>query len=554
LLSYSLTKDGSFPFALIGATELGFFAQDKWRVKDNFTLTYGLRVDAPIFENKFESNTNVPALSFRDGKHYDVGQKPGTNPLISPRLGFNWDVFENHKTQVRGGIGSFSGPPPFVWIINQASNNGVQFGSISTSNNAFKSDINAYRPASGAANTSYNLVLTDKDFKYPQVLKASIAADQKLPWNLVATVEYMYSKDINAVNFENVNLPSTGTALVGPDNRIRYSSTKIYSGAGGATVTNPNITNAILMKNYSKGYGHVITAQLQRTTKNLYASVAYTYSDIKTLNDGGSIAASMWRDRPVKGDPNTAELGRPNFYQPNRVIAQASYRIEYAKYFATSIGLVFEAAPSPTSTVFPLTGVGSYTYSGDLNNDGTGGNNDLIYIPRDQSEIILVPVNTGGGTITDARTASQIWNQLNNFINQDPYLSKHRGEYADRNAVVMPYFKRLDLNITQDFYLKEKWGKNTLRVSLDIVNVGNLLNKNWGLTKTFTTPFNTSQNAASFLKYEGLVPTGADAGKPRFSFPYQDAANQIPFTSSFTESTSTYSRWQMQIGIRYLFN
>jgi hypothetical protein len=163
-------------------------------------------------------------------------------------------------------------------------------------------------------------------------------------------------------------------------------------------------------------------------------------------------------------------------------------------------------------------------------------------------------VNTGGGTITDARTASQIWNQLNNFINQDPYLSKHRGEYADRNAVVMPYFKRLDLNITQDFYLKEKWGKNTLRVSLDIVNVGNLLNKNWGLTKTFTTPFNTSQNAASFLKYEGLVPTGADAGKPRFSFPYQDAANQIPFTSSFTESTSTYSRWQMQIGIRYLFN
>ncbi|HEV8284055.1 MAG TPA: TonB-dependent receptor [Chitinophagaceae bacterium] len=554
LLSYSLTKDGSFPFALIGATELGFFAQDKWRVKDNFTLTYGLRVDAPIFENKFESNTNVPALSFRDGKHYDVGQKPGTNPLISPRLGFNWDVFENHKTQVRGGIGSFSGPPPFVWISNQASNNGVQFGSISTSNNAFKSDINAYRPASGAANTSYNLVLTDKDFKYPQVLKASIAADQKLPWNLVATVEYMYSKDINAVNFENVNLPSTGTALVGPDNRIRYSSTKIYSGAGGATVTNPNITNAILMKNYSKGYGHVITAQLQRTTKNLYASVAYTYSDIKTLNDGGSIAASMWRDRPVKGDPNTAELGRPNFYQPNRVIAQASYRIEYAKYFATSIGLVFEAAPSPTSTVFPLTGVGSYTYSGDLNNDGTGGNNDLIYIPRDQSEIILVPVNTGGGTITDARTASQIWNQLNNFINQDPYLSKHRGEYADRNAVVMPYFKRLDLNITQDFYLKEKWGKNTLRVSLDIVNVGNLLNKNWGLTKTFTTPFNTSQNAASFLKYEGLVPTGADAGKPRFSFPYQDAANQIPFTSSFTESTSTYSRWQMQIGIRYLFN
>jgi len=485
-----------------------------------------------------------------------VGEKPSTNVLISPRLGFNWDVFKNQKTQVRGGIGSFSGPPPFVWISNQASNNGVQFGSFSKTNTAFSADINASRPATGAVNTAYNLVLTDKDFKYPQVLKTSIAVDQKLPANIIATLEYSYSKDINAVNFENVNLPSAGIALVGPDNRVRYSATKIYSGAGGEAVTNPNITNAILMKNYSKGYGNVFTIQLQKSSKNLYTSVAYTYTDVKTLNDGGSIAASMWRDRPVKGDPNAPELGRPNFYQPHRVIAQASYRVEYCKHFATSVGLVFEAAPSPTSTLIPLTGTGSYTYSGDVNNDGTGGNNDLIYIPSNQNEIILVPVNTGGGVITDTRTPVQIWNQLNNFINQDPYLSSHRGRFAERNAVIMPYFKRLDLNVTQDFYLKTGKEKHTLRVSFDIINLGNFLNKNWGLTKTFSTPFNTSQNAASFLKYEGLVATPGDPnfGKPRFSFPYQDAVNQIPFTSSFTESTSIYSRWQGQIGIRYIFN
>jgi outer membrane receptor for ferrienterochelin and colicin len=556
LLQYSLTKDGSFPFALIGATELGFFAQDKWRLKENITLTYGIRIDAPVFENKFESNPNVPALSFRDGKNYDVGQKPGTNILFSPRLGFNWDVFKNQKTQVRGGVGSFSGPPPFVWISNQASNNGVQFGSVATSNVAFKSDINAYRPASGAPNTSYNLVLTDKDFKYPQVFKASIGVDQKLPWNIVGTIEYSYSKDINAVNFENVNLPTSGTPLAGPDKRIRFSSSRIYSGAGGASVTNPNISSAILMKNYSKGYGHVLTAQLQKTTKNLYTSVAYTYSDVQTLNDGGSIAASMWRDRPVAGDPNVAVLGRPNFYQPHRVIAQASYRKEYGKHYATSIGLVFEAAPSPSSTLFPLTGAVSYTYSGDVNNDGTGGNNDLIYIPRTQSEIVLVPVNTGGGTITDTRTPAQIWNQLNNFINQDPYMSGHRGQYAERNSVVLPYFKHLDLNITQDFFIKSGKDKHALRLSFDMINLGNFFNKNWGVSKTVSTPLNTSQNAASFLKYEGLVTAPADPnfGKPRYSFIYQDAANQIPFVNSFQDNTSIYSRWQGQIGIRYLFN
>lgn len=539
-LQYSVTKDGSFPFAEIGSTELGFFAQDKWRIKNNFTLTYGLRIDVPIFQDKFESNPNVPALTFRDGKHYDVGQRPGTNPLVSPRVGFNWDVFGDHKTQVRGGFGFFSGPPPFVWISNQASNNGVQFGSFSTTAVAFSPDINAYRPTSGA-NTSYNLVFTDKDFKYPQVLKTGIAIDQKLPWNMIATLEYTYSKDLNAVNFENVNLPSTGVPFVGSDGRIRYDSTRIYGGHPVATVTNPNITNAILMTNSSKGYSHIVTIQLQKSFKNLYTSIAYTYSKTKTLNDGGSIAASMWRDRPVTGDPNAEELGFANFYQPNRVIAAASYRKEYAKYFATSIGLIFEAAPA---------GVGSYTYNGDVNNDGTGGNNDLIYIPKDATDIVLVPVNTGGGTITDTRTTAQIWAQLNAFINQDPYLSQHRGQVAERNAAILPYFKRLDLNITQDFYLaagKNK-DKHTLRITFDMINVGNFLNKYWGVYKQFT--------SLSFLKYEGLVPVSdpVNAGKPRYSMPYLDPVNQIPLVNSYTDNTSILSRWQAQIGIRYIFN
>ncbi|TDH28119.1 TonB-dependent receptor [Segetibacter sp. 3557_3] len=564
LLSYALTKDGSFPFANIGATELGFFAQDKWRVQDNFTLTYGLRIDAPIFDDNFESNPNVPALIFRDGKSYDVGQKPGTNILVSPRVGINWDVFKNQKTQVRGGVGSFSGPPPFVYISNQASNNGVQFGSVVTSNVAFNPDVNAYRPAAGAANTSYNLVFTDKEFKYPQVLKASLAVDQKLPGNIVATAEFTYSKEINAVNFENVNLGTTGTQFAGPDTRTRFSSQRIYgpipaTGANAGTqntVTDPNISSAILMQNYSKGYASVATLQLQKTFRNLYTSVAYTYTDAKTLNDGGSIAQSMWRDRPVSNDPNAAELGYPNFYQPHRVIAQASYRKEYGKHYATSIGLIFEAAPSPSSTNIPQTGAVSYTYTGDPNNDGTGGNNDLIYIPRNQSEIILVPVNTGGGVITDTRTPAQIWNQLNNFISQDPYMSTHRGQVAERNAVVLPYFKRLDLNITQDFYFNTGKDRHTLRVSFDMINLGNFVNKNWGISKTVSTPFNTSQNAASFLKYEGLVSTPGDPnfGKPRYSFPYQDAANQIPFVNSFQDNTAIFSRWQGQLGVRYLFN
>ncbi len=540
-LQYAVTKDGSFPFAKIGSTELGFFAQDKWRVNNKFTLTYGLRVDLPIFKDQFESNPYVPALTFRDGKKYDVGLKPGTNPLFSPRVGFNWDVTGDKKTQVRGGVGIFAGPPPFVWISNQASNNGVQFGSFSKTNVAFSEDVNTYRPSATAENTSYNLVFTDKDFKYPQALKASLAIDRKLPGNVVATLEATYSKDIDAVYFQNVNLPSTGKAFVGSDPRIRYDSTKIWGGKPTASVTNPNISNAILMTNANEGYAYNITFQLQKTMRNFYASIAYTYSNSKSLNDGGSIAASMWRDRPVQGDPNAIELGYANFYQPHRVIASASYRFEYGKHYATSIGLIFEAAPA---------GVGSFTYNGDANNDGTGGNNDLIYIPKDATDIVLVPVNTGGGTITDTRTPAQIYAQLNNFIKQDPYLSAHRGEVAARNAAVLPFYKRLDLNITQDIYFftgKEK-NKHTLRLTFDLINAGNFVNKNWGIAKQFT--------STSFLKYEGLVPSADpnNAGKPRFSFPYVDPSNQIPLVNSYTDNTSIFSRWQGQFGIRYIFN
>ena len=291
------------------------------------------------------------------------------------------------------------------------------------------------------------------------------------------------------------------------------------------------------MKNTNKGYSYTATARVQKTFKDLLLSAAYTYSQAKNTADFGSTAGGLWSGRAVQGNPNTPNSAYPTWYQPNRVVAFASYRITYAKYFATSFGLYYEAAPS---------GVTSYVYNGDLNNDGNNGN-DLIYIPASITDIVLVKSGSGGlgtGTsTTDVRTPAQIWGQLNNFINQDRYLSSHRGEVAKADAVVLPYFKRLDANITQDFSVKTGTERHTIRLSLDILNVGNLLNKQWSLVKT---PVSTN-----FLRYEGL---GADGKTPSFSFTYLDATNQIPLTNSFSNSTAIASRWQMQFGIRYLFN
>lgn len=531
-LRYSARKGGEFPYGEVGALQLGFFAQDKWNVTNNLVVTGGLRADLPIFENTFIANTVADTLVFRNGARISTGKGPNTSVLWSPRLGFNWDVAGDKKTQVRGGLGIFAGAPPFVWISNQASNNGVDFGSfVKTSGVAFNPNVDANRPTNATANTQYNIAVTDGDFKFPQLFRTNVAVDRKIFWGITATLEGILNKDINGVYHQNINLPATGTALKGSDNRLRYSSTRIYNGAGGASVSNPDITDAILMTNTSKGYSYNLTLQLQRNVNNLYTMVAYSYGDSRSVNDGGSIAQSIWRDRQVSGDPNADITSYSNFYQPHRVVAAAFYRKEYGKFFATSLGFTFEGANGGTA---------SYTYSGDLNNDGQT-TNDLIYIPKDQNDIVLETVGTG-----DNRSTQVIWNQLNAFINQDPYLSTRRGQFAERNGLLLPFYKRLDLNFTQDFFVKVAGKRNTLRFTADIFNFGNLLNKNWGIFQT--------TNRTALLNFKRVETAGANAGKPVFSFPYLDATNQIPLTNTFQNSTGQGSRYQVQMGLRYIFN
>ncbi|MEO6718752.1 MAG: TonB-dependent receptor, partial [Ferruginibacter sp.] len=556
-LQYSALPGGAFPWAYAGSTELGLFAQDKWRASKNFTLTYGLRADLTIYKQTFTDNPYFNALTFKNGS-YDIGKAPKTTPLLSPRVGFNWDVKGDRSIQIRGGAGIFAGPPPFVWISNQASNNGIQFGSFTRSTPpattpvptpgnlvAFNPNPTAYVPPGGSPNSAYSVALTDHNFKYPQVLKSSLAIDKKFAHDLIVTLEGTYSKDINAVYYQNINLNETNAfALGGADNRQRFltvaNSNKYYSGS---TLANPNIGNAILMSNTSKGYSYTLTGRVQKTYRNFFGSVAYTYSAAKNTAEFGSTASSLWSARAVAAaDPNADNLANAAYYQPHRIIAYASYKLVTGKYASTSIGAIFEASTS---------GVSSYVYNGDLNGDGNTGN-DLIYVPRNASEINLVKVGSGGlgtgtGTatspVTDARTSAQIWNQLNNFINQDHYLSGRRGEYAQANANVAPFYKRLDLNITEDLSIKTGKERHTLRLTLDLVNAGNLFNKYWG---TYKTP-----NLANFLKYEGLA---ADGKTPSFSMTYLDDKNQVPLVNSFRDNTNIISRWQMQFGIRYLFN
>ncbi|UYZ61384.1 TonB-dependent receptor [Hymenobacter weizhouensis] len=587
-LQYAANADGEFPYARIEATQLGLYVQDEYTPFSNLRVTVGVRGDLPIISSDVEQNQNAANLTFRDGVRINTGQLPNSRVLFSPRVGFNWDVNDDKKTQLRGGTGVFTGRVPFVWISNQASNNGVLFGSIFANNAAtgignypFRTDVSAYVPASRAANTQYNLAVTDRDFKFPQVWRTNLAVDQELPGGIVATLEGFYTRDLNAVYLQNVNLPGSESAPFaranGPDNRpIFYtfgalnttgnnaglytvapvgtganarqsliSNNRIYSGQGGATAANPNITDAILLKNTNKGYSYAVTGQLQKSfDSGLFASLAYTYTDARTVNDGGSIAQSQWRDRPVSGDPNANVLSYANFLQRHRIVTVGSYRREYFNHLGTTLSVFYTGAPQ---------GRFSYLYGGDVNGDGAGGNNDLIYIPRNRGEIILRDLTFFAGTPQQyTYTADQQYADLDAYINQDEYLRNRRGEYAERNGGEFPWLHQVDLKLIQDIFYNET-NRHTLQLSLDIFNVGNLLNSEWGTIQA------TNRNSG-VLNFSGYTAQG----QPAFTFPYLTNPTRatdgtvtpaVPLSRTFRDNVTTIgSRWQAQVGVRYIFN
>ncbi|WP_114940509.1 TonB-dependent receptor [Mucilaginibacter endophyticus] len=547
-LRYSAVGN-DFPFAKIKASIYSAYVQDKVHVTDNFRLTYGLRADYDVFPTTLAANSNAAALTFQGGTHVDVSKLPKNRVQLSPRVGFNWDVNGDQSTQVRGGSGLFTGSVPFVWISNQASNNGLLFGSYTiTKANAtpanagqliFDPNVNKNRPTNAVAATSYELDVADPNLKYPKIWRTNLAIDQKLPGGIIGTIEGAYTKDIRAIYHQNLVLSDGYSTFAGPEGQIRYDSRNTTPAAAAATAQNPGITGLYYMKNTSKGFSYFITGQLQKSfTNGFAASFAYTYTKSKDVNDGGSTASTIWSTRYVAGNPNADNISNSSYVQPNRIIATVSYRKQYAKNLATTVGLVFEAANS---------GAISYITANDPNNDGA--TNDLMYIPKNQGDILLVAAPTAANGTVDTRTPAQIWNQLNNFINQDSYLSAHRGQYAQRNGAILPTYKRLDLHFAQDFMIQAGKTKNTLEFTFDVINFTNLLNRNWGLYQTSYSGFNNG--ATTVLRY---MSKDATTGKAQYSFPYLDANNAIPVTKSFQNDISTFSRFQAQIGVRYIFN
>ncbi len=480
------------PVQPLEAYYAGVYAQDEWTPTQNLTLDIGMRIDVPKFKNTAYDNANVDKLTFRDENgasvQYNTGKLPDPKLLFSPRVGFNWDVTGDRSTQLRGGVGIFTGKPAYVWISNQIGNTGVLTGFDQFDNTTarpWNPNPDTYKPKTtptGTPAASVDLNVTDPNFTFPQLWRFDGAVDKKLPWGLIGTAELIYNHDLNGVYYINANLPAAQSQFVGADTRKRWTGTSCNSPTAGPCVTRLNnasgnvVTNAIVLKNQSVGYAWNQSFSLERSFSNgFYAKAAYSYGEAKNTVDPGSTASSSWGGNATPSDPNNPGVGYSAYSPGHRFFFAPSLRRNWFKVGSTSISAFSE---------WRTTGNFSYIFNGDANGDGQTAN-DLLYIPKDASEMAFNQYTQGSGATAVTFTAQQQADAWEKYIQQDDYLKANRGKYAQRNAVFQPKLFRTDLSAAQEI-TREVGGKtNGLEVRIDVLNFGNLLNKNWGLSQRF---------------------------------------------------------------------
>jgi hypothetical protein len=514
------------PIQPLKVTLPGLYAQDNWVVNDKLSLTYGIRIEAPFFGNTAIRNPQVDTLKFRDETgaevQYSTDKFPKPNILWSPRIGFNYDLTGDRTTQIRGGSGIFTGRPAYVWISNQVGNNGMLTGFErvdNTTNRPFNPNPDHYKPAEvdGQPASRYELALSDPSFRFPQVWRTNLAIDQKLPWGLIGTIEALFNQDVNGVYYINANLSDPNSAFIGADDRPRWT---------GSNRINSNIDNAIVLKNQNVGYSYNFAASIEKPfVKDLFFKAGYSYGITRNTVDPGSIAFGSWNNNQHAGNPNNPGLGFSGNTLGHRMFSALSYKAEYKNGGSTTFSLFYDGFTQ---------GVGSYIYSGDVNGDG-GTANDLIYIHRNMDEMNFEQYTASGRTFT-VEEQKLAWEA---FINQDPYLSKNRGNYAERGGAWLPMVHRLDLSIAHDFAVMVGGKRNALQFRIDILNFTNMISPNWGGGQRFTT-------------VTPLLNRGVDA-EGRHLYRLQQFGGEL-IKESYQPSIFPSDVFRIQLGVRYIFN
>ncbi len=541
---------GGDPVARWNAMQTSVYAQDVWQANDRLNITYGIRADAPYFLSHPGFSNLVDSLT-----GINTTKMPSGNWQYSPRVGFNWDMTGDQMNQLRGGTGIFAGDPAFVWMSNMFSNSGVALGQLTCGSANTNGSAPAFNPAPVAAtscaplsgftgaNAGLNgqpgvtlnptkfagtINVVDPNLKFPQVWRTSLGYDRKLPWDLIGTLEAMYTVGLNDFIMTDLNLvqqsatDANGRVLFGTFNSSGSSTPqRQYAGLG----------DVIKIQNYSGNYSYSFTSQLRKTFTNSWeGSLAYTYSRSFSVSDmTSSVAFSNFEFGRVLSGPQSQRLMGPSaFDQPHRIVASGTWTLPWK---TTDISFVMQAS---SGTKFSYTTGGS-TGRGDLNADGVTGN-DNMYVPTnvtDPNQIQFQTATFSGVSYTPAQQAAA----FQSFLNNNKCVSSQAGTIMARNSCSNPWYNTLDMSIRQRL---PSIGTHTIMFNVDIYNVMNLINSGWGKIYTFT-----SNTDASLL----TVATRDAQNRLVYTFDPQFASN----SNIFTPFAAAYQYYQIQVSMRYSF-
>ncbi|MCI2121738.1 MAG: carboxypeptidase regulatory-like domain-containing protein [Bacteroidales bacterium] len=552
-ITHSNRSDFSQVFPSFDYEQLSFYAQDEMSISDNFRLTAGLRIELPMYPELTGWNERLAAISFASvdaseraegiTRNYSTTQLPSTKVMWSPRIGFNWDISGDRSVVMRGGTGLFTGRVPFVWIVSLAGDSGTLQTTVAKTSDIpkFPSDesentrkylLDQLYPdgfTEGSSTIGSSCTFIDKDFKMPQTWKTSLAIDFKLPWNMTASIEGIYNKDINPAYVFNADLKNpVSTNNLTSDNRLIYGGKYLSSGDGGATFYGAYVlTNADIA-----GYYYSLTCKLEKKfSKGFSGMVAFTHSRAKSLNDGiGDQISSAWSTLATVNGANHQELGYAGYVTPERLISSLSYSFDWLRHFGTGVSIFYEGGPQ---------GRFSYTYTAAVLGDGGSSSGTLIYVPHNKDELQFKDYTPSGWS--EVYTAEEQADDFWNYINQDAYLRTRKGQFAERNGGVYPWINQIDVKIHQNFYLNVAQRRNTIQLGFDILNLGNLLNSSWG-NYYYVQKTNILKVVSGYSQGSTEAPA------------YQFQANGTEILKkTFTTSKSFSSTWSMQVSLRYIF-
>lgn len=526
--TYSRDPKNPLGAASIKMGQFSLYAQDAYNVKENIKLTYGLRADIPVFFNDPAANAAFNSSNIATANGVNNSTPPKSKILLSPRVGFNWDVYNNAKTQIRGGIGLFTGRVPMVWVSNQYSNTGIatikytaKASDIATNNITF----NPGHPYQGTPATTppTEVDVTNRNFEAPRTLRANLALDQRLPWGIVATIEGVYTKTIKDISYQDINLaPSSLTLDLGNGvTRPFYNSVR----------NNANYTNVLLLSNTSQGYSYNMYVRFEKPfTKGWTGSIAYSLGHSYGLNDGtSSTALSNYRYAYNINGLNNLDLARNNNDQGSRVTLMLAKQFTYGK-FASNLGLFYTGQSGQTLT---------YVFYGDLNGDD--GSTVKSYSTAGGADILFVPTSSASFKASGGLTPDQEFAAWQAYVNSDSYLKSHQGKNLARNGSRLPWENHVDFKFAEDYNIA---GSHKITLSVDILNIGHLISNEWGKA------YYAGNQELQPLNVGGFVQNGTTV-TPLYTF--NPSFGTDKYTSKPWSYSDYLSRWSMQLGLRYSF-